>query len=88
MKNCYIISYDISDGGEYEELYKAIKEYGSWAHITESTWAITTSNGHKEIRDNLGKHLPDGSRLIVVKSGGAGAWRNVICRNEWLKGNL
>ncbi len=88
MKNCYIISYDMAAGGDYEELYEAIKEYGTWAHITESTWAVVTDEDHKEIRDSLGQFLPKGSRLFVVKSGSSSAWRNVICRNEWLKENL
>ena len=86
--NCYLISYDMAEGGDYEELFAAIKAYRAWAHITESTWAIVTGDGHKEIRDKLGQHLPKGSRLLVVKSGTAAAWRNVLCRNEWLKKNL
>ena len=88
MKTCYIISYDMAEGGNYEALYDAIKAYGTWAHITESTWAVTTEESAKEIRDYLGECLPSGSRLFVVKSGVEAAWRNVICRNEWLKKNL
>ena len=31
-----IIEYDLcSPGRNYDELYKAIKAYGTWAHITE-----------------------------------------------------
>lgn len=88
MKKCYIISYDMASDGDYDELYEAIKEYKAWAHITESTWAIVTEESAKEIRDYLGQFLPKGSRLLVVKSGSSGAWRNVICRNTWLKENL
>ena len=86
--SCYIISYDMADGGDYESLYKAIKSYGTWAHITESTWAVVTDKDHKQVRDHLGTFLPDGSRIFVVKSSGVGAWRNVICRDQWLKENL
>ena len=78
----------MAEGGDYEELYEAIKAYKTWAHITESTWAVVTDYNHKEIRDDLGKYLPKGSRLFVIKSGKAGAWRNVMCRNEWLKERL
>ena len=88
MKKCYIISYDMAKGGDYDELIEAIKEYNTWAHITESTWAVVTEESHNEIRDNLGQFLPKGSRLFVLKSGSSGAWRNVICRSEWLKENL
>lgn len=85
---CYIISYDITEGGDYGALIAAIKAYGTWAHITESTWAVVTDTSHTEVRDDLGKYLPAGSRLFVVKSGAVAAWRNVICRDQWLKENL
>lgn len=29
--SCYIISYDVREGGDYEPLFAAIKEYGTWA---------------------------------------------------------
>jgi len=86
--SCFIISYDMADGGDYAPLYEAIKSYGTWAHITESTWAVVTEQDHKQVRARIGQHLPDGSRLIVVKSAGVAAWRNVICRDQWLKENL
>ena len=36
-----IISYDLcAPGRNYDALYKAIKAYGTWAHITESTWFV------------------------------------------------
>lgn len=84
----YIISYDLAEGGDYGSLIAAIKAYKTWAHITNSTWAIVTENTTGEIRDNLAKYLVPGSRLMVVKSGSVGSWRNVICSNEWLKKNL
>ncbi|WP_174524906.1 CRISPR-associated protein Cas2 [Burkholderia glumae] len=88
MEHTYIISYDIKGSDGYDDLFDAIKKYPGWAHITESTWAITTEDTHTEVRDNLGAHLPKGSRLLVVRSGSAAAWRNTICSNEWLKKNL
>ncbi len=86
--NCYIISYDMAEGGSYPELHQAIKDFGRWAHITDSTWAIVTDWKASEIRDDLALYLPKGSRLFVVRSGTAGAWRNVRCSNSWLKKNL
>lgn len=88
MKNSYIISYDMAEGGDYEALFEAIKAYGTWARITESTWAVVTEDGHKDIRDHLDNYLPEGSRLFVVKSGTAAAWRNVMGRDKWLKKNI
>ena len=55
MENTYIISYDLkkADDEDYENLYQAIKAYGTWAHITESTWAVKTSDSAKKIRDDF-----------------------------------
>lgn len=88
MRQSYIISYDVAKGGDYAELIAAIKGYKTWAHITESTWAIVTNDTHTQIRNNLARYLPKGSRLFVVRSGAIAAWRNVLCSNEWLKKNL
>ncbi len=85
---CYIISYDLQEGEDYGPLYAAIKSYKTWAHITESTWAIVTPNSAKEVRDHLAAHTYAGDRIFVVLSGVEAAWRNVICRSEWLKKNL
>lgn len=86
----YIISYDLSNASDaqYESLYEKIKGYGTWAHITESTWAIVTEQKAVAVRDYLTENIPQGSRVFVVKSGVEAAWKNVICKNEWLKNNL
>lgn len=86
--NCYIISYDLTEGTNYEPLYDAIKAYGTWARITESTWAVVSSSSAKAIRDKLGAYLPAGGRLFVIKSGVEAAWRNVIGKSEWLQKHL
>ena len=88
MERCYIISYDLVEGGDYNALYKAIQNYEAWAHITKSTWAVLTEDSAEVIRDHLSGYLPDGSRLFVVRSGVEAAWRNVFCRSEWLKRSL
>ena len=88
MERCYIISYDMSEGGDYNALHNAIKDYDSWAHITESTWAVVTGYSAEVIRNRLSRYLPDGSSLFVVGSGIEAAWRNVFCRSEWLKRSL
>ena len=84
----YLISYDLAEGGDYETLIAAIKSYGTWAHITESTWAVSTDKTATEVRDHLVGLMTKGSKIFVLKSASVGAWRNVICSNEWLKKNL
>lgn len=86
-KRCYIISYDVAEGDDYR-IIEAIKEYGTWAHLTKSTWAIVTEQRPKQIRDKLIRLLPDKSRLFVIRSGSFAAWRNVMSSSEWLKKHL
>lgn len=82
---CYIIVYDLIKGGNYLQLHNAIKAYGTWAKITESTWAIVTTESAQQIRDNLLKCMDRNDRLFVIKSGGEAAWLKVGCTNDWLQ---
>lgn len=85
---CYIIVYDLRNQRDYESLYKAIKSYGTWAHILESTWAIVTAQTAVQVRDYLSQYLDSDDGLFVVKSGTEAAWRKVNCKHEWLKEHL
>lgn len=84
-----IIEYDLcSPGRNYDELYKEIKSYGVWAHITESTWFIKTNDSCVQVRDKLSAHMDTNDRLFVAGLTGVAAWRNVLCDSEYLKKNL
>lgn len=89
--NSFVISYDIiKDGNEnsvYPALYDRIRAYGTWAHITDSCWAIKTEYSAVEVRDTLLRLLRPSDRLFVVQTAHIAAWNNVMCRNEWLKEN-
>ncbi|ENZ0175286.1 hypothetical protein ACF958_004121, partial [Providencia rettgeri] len=80
----YLISYDLIKNKDYEKIYDAIKSFGTWARVTESVWVITSDLSSTEIRDNLSEHMDSDDRLLVLKSSGVAAWRNVRCSNEWL----
>ena len=85
----YIISYDMAWGGDYDALHEAIKSYGAWAHITESTWAVLTECSAQMIAHHLSGYLPDGSRLFVVRSGNEAAWQYLQnSSDEWLEAIL
>jgi hypothetical protein len=82
---CYIISFDLKAYRNYDRFYDAIKSYGTWAKITESTWAIVTSQNTTQIRDLLMQHIDSDDRLFIIKSSGTSAWHNSITKIEWLK---
>ena len=85
---CYIISYDLRGERDYDALYEAIKSYGNWAHITESTWAVVTTKTAIQVRNHLSSVMDQDDRVFVVKSGVEAAWINVICKKQWLMDNL
>lgn len=80
-----IIEYDLcSSGANYDALYEAIKSFGTWAHITESTWLVKTDSTCVQIRDKLLAKMDANDRLFVAELTGAAAWHNIICSNEFL----
>ena len=84
-----IISYDLcAPGRNYDALYKAIKAYGTWAHITESTWFVKTGSSCVEVANNLLAHLDKNDRLFVGELTGSAAWNNTLCDSSYLKQNL
>ena len=84
----YIITYDLSrPGRNYSELYSRIKSYGSWAKITESSWAISTPSTAVSIRDHLTPAL-DANDKILVGALGSSAWKGLDDEvSKWLKTN-
>lgn len=85
----YIVTYDLCGRDkDYSTLIENIKKYSCWAHITESTWFIKTSQSAKVIIDNLKKNMDENDRLFVAELTGVAAWYNVKCSSEYLKNNL
>lgn len=84
----YVISYDLPEGSEYQPLIDRIKQYGTWAHVTQSTWVVVTEDTAKTIRDALNAFIPEGGRLLVVQSAHIAAWNNAMCTNDWLQKNI
>ncbi len=84
-----VIEYDLRNPGRnYDALYEAIKSYGVWAHLTESTWFVKTEETCVQIRDRLLSVMDSNDRLFVGELTGVAAWRNLICDNDYLKKNL
>lgn len=89
MAKSKIITYDLCKSGKnYNDLYEYIKSYAVWAHITESTWFISTEKTCASIRDEINKIIDSDDRIFVAELTGTAAWRNVICQSDYLKKNL
>ncbi len=84
-----IVEYDLRQPDRnYDALYNAIKGYGTWAHVTESTWFIKTDETCVQVRDKLMELMDNNDRLFVGELSGTAAWHNTICKGQFLKDNL
>lgn len=89
MADSKIITYDLcSSGKNYDELYNYIKGFSSWAHITESTWFISTNKSCCTIRDEIANITDSDDRIFVAELTGVAAWRNILCDSEYLQKHL
>ncbi|MFD5545775.1 CRISPR-associated protein Cas2 [Streptomyces goshikiensis] len=85
-----LIGYDLnSPGQDYDSLFEAIKELGTWWHHLDSTWVVKTTKTTVEVRDTLKGHIDSNDELLVVALTGKGAWTGFNDRgSKWLKDNL
>ncbi len=72
----YCISYDLKSDN-YSALIESIKAYGFYWHQSESTWFIETTQGAKQILENLNRHLKKGDKILVIK----------VQKNWWAAGH-
>lgn len=72
----------------YNELYDYIKGFPAWAHITESTWFISSTKSCSDIRDEIKKIVDSDDRIFIAQLTGSAAWRNVLCEDQYLKEHL
>lgn len=86
--NCYIINFEAGSNEDLNGLMLSVKEYRTWARISDTLYAVVTDQSASTIRDNLARYVGEGGRLFVIKSGVEAAWRNARCKNEWLKKHL
>lgn len=86
----YIISYDLkAPGKNYNDLITALESYGTYWHNLGSTWCIVTNKTATEVRDHLTRYMDANDRLLVVLSGGVGAWKGFNAdAATWLVDNL
>ena len=64
---CKIITYDLDKPNRnYDYLFEAINEIGSWWHCVESVWIVDTTKSVSTIRDTLKQNLDSGDKLAVL----------------------
>lgn len=62
-----LVTYDLmKPGQDYTELLKKIKGFGSWAKLSESSYAVETDWTPKSVYDLLTPHLDANDHLLVI----------------------
>lgn len=65
----YCVSYDLRKSDRnYNDLYTAIKSFGTWWHQTESVWFVKSTNRESStIREYLKQFIDENDLLFVIR---------------------
>ena len=85
----YQISYDLRKSRDYASLYERIKQYGTYAHVLESSWVIVTTQSAAQVCDDLAQAMDGDDGLLVTHLSGEAAWRGLDVQvSRWLQEQL
>lgn len=83
-----IITYDLNKETKRPDILKDIKAYESWAKLSESSYAVTTSKTPKQVYDQLSKHLDGNDNCYVISLRKPFYGQGPQDVNDWLLENL
>lgn len=84
----YLVCCDLNSDYDQDEFIKCVNSIGETRQILSSVWVVLSEKTAIQIRDELGNLMESSERLLVVKSGSVGAWKNILGENKWLAENL
>jgi len=66
MLYLYLVTYDLNKPvQEYDELYKELKNSGTWWHYLDSTWLISTSESINNLRQRIQAKIDTNDNLLI-----------------------
>lgn len=84
-----LITYDLNRPGQnYTDLLDKIKSYGSWARLSESSYAVATQNTPQTVYSQLSPHLDNSDTLYIVTLKRPYSGQGPQDVNNWLEANL
>ncbi|MBC7279836.1 hypothetical protein [Hoeflea sp.] len=83
----YIVTYDLNRETSRPPILKDIKEY-PWAKLSESSYAIETSETPSQVFNRLKEHIDDNDNLYVITLKRPYAGRGPKEVNDWLEPRL
>lgn len=63
----FLITYDLKEGQDYEDLYKGIMSIGGYWHGMQNVWFVKTPLSASNIRDSLTAHVKANDKLFVCE---------------------
>lgn len=82
--SAYIVTYDLNKEVKRPNIVGEIKKFGSWAKLSESSYAISTSLTPAQVRDSLKPLLDSNDDLYVIKLSTPWASYGSKEVNDWL----
>ena len=64
-----ILTYDLNkekSKADYDGFYEVIKSYPSWARLSESSYAIETSDSPQAIYNKLKPYIDDNDNVLIL----------------------
>lgn len=84
-----LVGYDLTRKGEhdYEPVWTALRESGTWWHALDSTWLVVTPMTAVQMRDRLAALVHSDDRVLVFDvTGRWRAWRGFSSNaSDWLR---
>lgn len=84
----YLVTYDLNQETKRPPIVKEIKDFGNWAKLSESSYAISTPLTIHQVYEKLKKHIDQNDQIYIItlKKPWTGFGPKDV--NEWLEQNL
>lgn len=83
----YIVTYDLNKETVRPKITDEVRKTG-WAKLSESSYAITTSETPQQVYDRFSKHLDGNDNFYVIMLNRPYYGRGPKDVNDWLENNL
>ncbi|MCB4825522.1 hypothetical protein [Roseicella aerolata] len=84
----YLVTYDLKREVVRPKIVDAIKRWGAWAKLSESSYAIATQQTPQAVYQALSHLLDDNDQLYVITLTKPYSGQGPVQVNDWLENKL
>jgi len=84
----YVVTYDLNKEATRPPILKDIKDFGSWARLSESSYSISTSLTAHQVYEKLKSHIDSNDQIYIIPLSKPWSGFGPKEVNEWLDNNL